>query len=113
MFKKSCSVGKSFFGNFGTYDSSRLFNDGLVDPFDQMVPTSMSPLSSRVSSLRTHSSSSDFGTQVYSRKVFVGGLPPDIDEGLLSVAFHPLVVDLECSIFLQTKLQPASDTLVL
>ncbi|GAU92908.1 hypothetical protein RvY_04926 [Ramazzottius varieornatus] len=88
--------GKSFFGNFGTYDSSRLFNDGLVDPFDQMVPTSMSPLSSRVSSLRTHSSSSDFGTQVYSRKVFVGGLPPDIDEDEITASFRhfgPLIVD--------------------
>lgn len=48
-----------------------------------MNPTQAAPLSSPSRS-SPHSQSSETGER-FSRKVFVGGLPPDIDEGLLVV----------------------------
>ena len=80
--------GKSFFGSYASYDGSRSsgYSDPLLDPFDQMVPASISPMGSRMSP-RNQSGGSDFSAggsdqiHLFSRKVFVGGLPPDIDEG--------------------------------
>ena len=54
-----------------------LIADGLLDDgrHDQIVPSLSSPghISPR--------SNPDYGIERFSRKVFVGGLPPDIDEG--------------------------------
>ncbi|XP_055337513.1 cytoplasmic polyadenylation element-binding protein 4-like [Paramacrobiotus metropolitanus] len=88
--------GRNFFGNYNSYDGSR-FGD-ILDPFDQIVPSSISPMGSRMSP-RHHSSGSEFGgdqMHLYSRKVFVGGLPPDIDEEEITTSFRrfgPLIVD--------------------
>ncbi|XP_071948496.1 cytoplasmic polyadenylation element-binding protein 2-like [Antedon mediterranea] len=70
--------------------SSPLFNtDGLLDDgqHDQVVPSLMSP---------SRMSPRDYGGERFSRKVFVGGLPPDIDEEEITASFRrfgPLVVD--------------------
>ncbi|XP_033099321.1 cytoplasmic polyadenylation element-binding protein 2-like [Anneissia japonica] len=69
--------------------SSPLFNtDGLLDDgqHDQVVPSLTSP---------SRMSPRDYGER-FSRKVFVGGLPPDIDEEEITASFRrfgPLVVD--------------------
>ena len=64
---------------FNTGDSGFSFHDadGLLDDgrHDQIVPSLSSP------GHASPRSSSDYGGERYSRKVFVGGLPPDIDEG--------------------------------
>lgn len=52
----------------------------LVD--GQVLPQPAPPLSSPSRS-SPHSQGSETGER-YSRKVFVGGLPPDIDEGMLA-----------------------------
>ncbi|OQV25020.1 putative RNA-binding protein orb2 [Hypsibius exemplaris] len=94
--------GKSFFGSYASYDGSRThsggYSDPLLDPFDQMVPASISPMGSRMSPRNHSSSSAEFGDHmhVFSRKVFVGGLPPDIDEEEITTSFRrfgPLIVD--------------------
>lgn len=54
----------------------------LVD--GQVLPQPAPPLSSPSRS-SPHSQGSETGER-YSRKVFVGGLPPDIDEGMLAEA---------------------------
>jgi len=62
---------------FGFADESHLLDDGSLD---QTVPNMNSP--------SRGSPSSQSGLERmehYSRKVFVGGLPPDIDEGNLFV----------------------------
>ncbi|XP_064630693.1 cytoplasmic polyadenylation element-binding protein 2-like isoform X2 [Lineus longissimus] len=77
--------GKSPFG-FG--DDNHLLDDGGLD---QQVPNINSP--SRGS---PNSQSGMERIERYSRKVFVGGLPPDIDEEEITAAFRrfgPLVVD--------------------
>ena len=69
----SCSLlsGKS---PFGFTDDGHLLDDGSLD---QTVPNLNSP--SR-GSPNAQGIPND-GMEHYSRKVFVGGLPPDIDEG--------------------------------
>jgi len=73
---------------FGFADESHLLDDGSLD---QTVPNMNSP--------SRGSPSSQSGLERmehYSRKVFVGGLPPDIDEEEITGAFRrfgPLVVD--------------------
>lgn len=50
-----------------------LFEDSHgLNAYDQIAPN----LNQRISPLL-----GDYGRERYSRKVFVGGLPPDIDEG--------------------------------
>ncbi|KAK7485875.1 hypothetical protein BaRGS_00022870 [Batillaria attramentaria] len=67
-------------------EESHLIEDG---PLDQTVPSMSTP---------PHSSPNSGMERIerYSRKVFVGGLPPDIDEEEITAAFRrfgPLVVD--------------------
>ena len=57
---------------FSFHDADGLLDDGR---HDQIVPSLSSP------GHASPRSSSDYGGERYSRKVFVGGLPPDIDEG--------------------------------
>ena len=63
-------------------DKSASFNymNELCTPgrqVDQVVPNLPSPTST------AHLSPTQLNAEHFSRKVFVGGLPPDIDEGLL------------------------------
>ncbi|XP_074642587.1 cytoplasmic polyadenylation element-binding protein 3-like isoform X2 [Tubulanus polymorphus] len=77
--------GKSPFG-FG--DDNHLLNDD--GSLDQTVPNMNSP------SRNSPNSQGIERIERYSRKVFVGGLPPDIDEEEITAAFRrfgPLVVD--------------------
>ena len=66
VYDDNVSAGKS---PFGYIDETQLLNDGSLD---QTVPN-MSPSQG--------SPNSQERIEHYSRKVFVGGLPPDIDEG--------------------------------
>uniref|UniRef100_T1ISN3 RRM domain-containing protein n=1 Tax=Strigamia maritima TaxID=126957 RepID=T1ISN3_STRMM len=78
--------GKSPF--FTGIDDNHLLEDGHLD---QTVPSLSSPSRGSPRS----QGSSDTGER-YSRKVFVGGLPPDIDEEEITASFRrfgPLVVD--------------------
>ncbi|XP_023226286.1 cytoplasmic polyadenylation element-binding protein 4-like [Centruroides sculpturatus] len=71
---KKCSRGKSPF--FTTLDENHLIDDGHLD---QIVPS----LNSSLHCSPKSQAGSEAGER-YSRKVFVGGLPPDIDEGSLN-----------------------------
>lgn len=54
------------------------------------------PLGSPVSRSSPHGSQGSESNEPFSRKVFVGGLPPDIDEDEITTSFRrfgPLVVD--------------------
>lgn len=70
-------AGKSPFGQENGDDHLGLGSDSL----DQTVPSLGSP--GRAGSPTSQISGSH--TERYSRKVFVGGLPPDIDEGQFKV----------------------------
>ncbi|XP_067132001.1 cytoplasmic polyadenylation element-binding protein 2-like isoform X2 [Centruroides vittatus] len=83
---KKCSRGKSPF--FTTLDENHLIDDGHLD---QIVPS----LNSSLHCSPKSQAGSEAGER-YSRKVFVGGLPPDIDEDEITSSFRrfgPLVVD--------------------
>jgi len=68
----SVTAEKSPFGVFG-----EMFSVNHNNSFDQTVPNLSSP--SQLSPC-SHVAQAQFGEH-FSRKVFVGGLPPDIDEG--------------------------------
>lgn len=87
-------VFKSSLDNDSSYDSFRhqmQKKSSYQRDYDQIVPSSIG------SSLNDSPRSDlDFGIERYSRKVFVGGLPPDIDEDEIHAnfcRFGPLAVD--------------------
>nr|CAD7431010.1 unnamed protein product [Timema monikensis] len=79
----------------GLEDQAALLEDPTVHLVDsQVMPPPSQPLNSPSRS-SPHSQGSETGER-YSRKVFVGGLPPDIDEDEITASFRrfgPLVVD--------------------
>lgn len=93
MYEYLCFIGKSpFFSGLDDQGTVLLEEPGhIVDstlagpPPSQSSPSRSSP----------HSQGSEGGER-FSRKVFVGGLPPDIDEDEITASFRrfgPLVVD--------------------
>ncbi|XP_021925454.1 cytoplasmic polyadenylation element-binding protein 2 isoform X1 [Zootermopsis nevadensis] len=79
----------------GLEEQAALLEDPATHLVDgQVLPQAAPPLSSPSRS-SPHSQGSETGER-YSRKVFVGGLPPDIDEDEITASFRrfgPLVVD--------------------
>ncbi|XP_066926879.1 cytoplasmic polyadenylation element-binding protein 4-like [Clytia hemisphaerica] len=81
--------------NLNNYDAFRAYNNQKSKGFprareDQIVPSIGSSLNG------SPRSDLDFGIERFSRKVFVGGLPPDIDEDEIHASFcrfGPLTVD--------------------
>lgn len=81
--------------NLNNYDAFRAYNNQKNKGFprareDQIVPSIGSSLNG------SPRSDLDFGIERFSRKVFVGGLPPDIDEDEIHASFcrfGPLTVD--------------------
>lgn len=84
-------------GVFGDVNSSAGGNSS--GPSSGSTPFSFIPGSTRNSSPRSQTGSNSVlgsimgnydpnSSERFSRKVFVGGLPPDIDEGTFSLAFH-------------------------
>lgn len=74
---------KSPFGVFG-----EVFSVSNSSSLDQTVPNLSSPSQLSPSS---HAAQAQFGEH-FSRKVFVGGLPPDIDEGTFVCIGHFLYI---------------------
>jgi len=80
-------VEKSPFGVFGD-----VFSVSSSGSLDQTVPNLSSP--SQLSPT-SHLAQTQLGEH-FSRKVFVGGLPPDIDEGTCELFLHFYFVYYDC-----------------
>lgn len=65
--------------------------NSLSDKRVGAIPNSMASLCAQMDSLGMAMAKSDYGEsyeEIYSRKVFIGGLPPDIAEGRIMLLFH-------------------------